>query len=691
MSVASDLESALADGGEMGARVATFEWDRHPFGPMEQWPQRLRALVATMMRCPFPMHVTWGPELRQIYNDGYKALLGYSKHPALGERLDVTFAEVFESFTLPRIRLPLEQRRAYVTDDDMVPLQRHGWVEETHFAFSYSPLDDDDGVVRGVVTICMETTEQVLDTRRLATLSTLSVSTSGGATLSEVLPAAVDTIAASVDTPAAAVVELSEDGCRVLASNGFDGIGDALPLDESFAATCAQRFDRGLVPVGTLGLRPRHHRAWIEPPMSCRVIGFGDHALVVAVHPGLLFDGAFERYVRLVVANVAAGVDRVRSLVDHAERLAALRELDAAKDALISDVSHELRTPLTVVSGLHDELLESPDLLDREGRGLVEVAERNVDRLRRLVDSLLAFGKMSAGRLNPELAPADLAAVTRSVCDSFSNEFRRAGLRLDVEVHDTGVVSVDVGMWETVVSNLLSNAFKFTLDGEVRVRLVTGADTVSLIVSDTGIGIPPEHLDRLFERFHRVRQAEARVQEGTGIGLALVDRIVRVHHGGIEVDSVVGEGTTFTVWIPRRADDAATDAGVTNTASVVAEGGRLDPDVVVLVVEDSDDLRLLMERSIGRRCVVVSATNGREALDVLDRRHVDVVVTDAMMPVMNGFELMDAMAADPDLATVPVVLMTGLGGVDAPGAAATVSKPFRVPDLLEIIASVASA
>ena len=245
------------------------------------------------------------------------------------------------------------------------------------------------------------------------------------------------------------------------------------------------------------------------------------------------------------------GLANARAYEQERQRAEALAELDRAKTAFFSNVSHEFRTPLTLLVGpLEDGLGDSSTPLPPVHRERQEVAHRNALRLMRLVNTLLDFSRIEAGRIDANYEPTDLAQFTTELAGVFRSAVEKAGLSLVVACDPLSEpVYVDRDMWEKIVLNLLSNAFKFTFEGQITVELRSGGDRVELRVSDTGVGIPEADLPRMFERFHRVKTCRARTHEGTGIGLALVQELARFHGGGVAVTSQEGRGTTFTVTI----------------------------------------------------------------------------------------------------------------------------------------------
>jgi signal transduction histidine kinase len=271
------------------------------------------------------------------------------------------------------------------------------------------------------------------------------------------------------------------------------------------------------------------------------------------VNPHRTLDEGYRSFFELAAAQITTAIRNARAYQEERQRAEALVELDRAKTLFFSNVSHEFRTPLTLMLGpLEDALEDSEHPLPGSQRERLTVAHRNSLRLLKLVNSLLDFSRIEAGRIQASYEPTDLSAFTAELASAFRSAIERAGMKLVV---DCPVLSqpvyVDRDMWEKIVLNLLSNAFKFTFNGEIAVTLREGEGTVELEVRDTGIGIPEHELPRLFERFHRVEGARGRTYEGTGIGLSLVQELVKLHGGAIRVESAEGQGSgRQTGWEP---------------------------------------------------------------------------------------------------------------------------------------------
>lgn len=401
-----------------------------------------------------------------------------------------------------------------------------------------------------------------------------------------------------------------------------------------------------------------------------------------------------------------------------------LTELDRAKTQFFSNISHEFRTPLTLMLGPLEDALGDDAATGLAGtqRKRLEIARRNALRLLKLVNSLLDFARLEAGRAQVSFAPVDLARATREVAGHFQSACDRVGLRLVVDCSPLPeAVFVDRDAWETIVLNLLSNAFKFTRDGEIVVRLSAADGSATLTVSDTGSGIPAHELPRLFERFHRVEGAPGRSYEGTGIGLALVRELVGLHGGTIRVDSVLSEGSRFHVTLPlghahlpadrlrlsplSPADPSRADAFAAEVERWLSDGGDAGADgeagrgtvsdpaeperPLVLLADDNADMRGYVRRILtasGYR--VVATGDGEEALAAA-RNHVpDLVLSDVMMPTLDGFGLLRALRADPRTGNVPVILLSARAGEEArvegltAGADDYLVKPFGARELV---------
>jgi PAS domain S-box-containing protein len=451
--------------------------------------------------------------------------------------------------------------------------------------------------------------------------------------------------------------------------------------------------------------------------------------LVAGVSALLVLDEQQRAFFELLTTQIASVVANARAYEEEKRRAEALAELDRAKTAFFSNVSHEFRTPLTLILGPSEDALDDKRV-DAQARNRIEMIHRNALRLLKLVNTLLDFSRIEAGRIEATYVRTDLGAFTAQLASTFRSAVERAGLRLtiDTSAEPDQPVYVDRDMWEKIVLNLLSNAFKHTFEGEIAVvlRPATDGNAVELVVHDTGVGIPSAQVPRLFERFHRVPNARSRTHEGTGIGLALVQELVKLHAGTIAVSSLEGQGSTFTIRIPTGSahlpQDRVHDTGDPNPASWVGlrtraasayaseamrwlpdadlelesadtdTGSFVPPDATagsrILLADDNADLREYAARLLRRRGWDVEVVaDGEAALAAVRRRAPDLVLSDVMMPRMDGFELLDALRSDASTSTIPVILLSARAGEEAKiegldaGADDYLIKPFSAREL----------
>src|SRR4029077_11856212 len=287
-----------------------------------------------------------------------------------------------------------------------------------------------------------------------------------------------------------------------------------------------------LAPFGAL-----HAGPWPEPIRQVAVVPLAlsgqpnQGFLVAGISPRRRVDAEYEAFLGVIASSIAGAAATVRRTEEERHRAEPLAELYRAKTAFFSNVSHEFRTPLTLMLGPLEEVLTGTrDLLGPERCEQLATVRRNSLRLLKLVNTLLDFSRIEAGRTLATYEPTDLAGFTAEIASVFRSAIENAGLQFSVECLPIAeAVYVDREMWEKVVSNLLSNAFKFTFTGTIKIVLKPVANDVELQVSDTGIGIAEDQRERVFERFHRIEGTHARTYEGTGIGLALVQELVKLH------------------------------------------------------------------------------------------------------------------------------------------------------------------
>lgn len=735
--------------GEAARLIRAHDWAATPLGHPSQWSASLRVVVRLMLANRFPHLLWWGPDYIQIYNDHYIPILG-SKHPqqALGKPFRECWHEVFDILG-PLVDKPFNGGPATWTEDIELIVRRHGFPEESHFIFAYSPVPDDSAPrgIGGVLATVHESTEKVVTERRVKILGHLSARVAEAKSEEQACAQAIEVLAQHPKDVPFALLYLKNDAKRELRLVSTTGI--AAGSDGPAVVSLSQPSADGPWPLATaletetLQLRTGLASVlptvppgpWPDPPDSAAVVPIKSHtsgqpvgALVVGISACLRPDERYLNFLELVGSLVATAIGNARAYEYERRRAEALAEIDKVKTQFFSNVSHEFRTPLTLMLGPLEDALSVPGT-PAKTRDHIEVAQHNARRLLKLVNSLLDFARIEAGRIQGQFAPLDLATLTTDLASMFRSAMQRAKLGFEVDCQPLGEpVYIDQHMWEKVVLNLLSNAFKFTMQGKVRVQLRRQNDHAVLEVSDTGVGVPEEELPHLFERFHRVHGTQARTHEGSGIGLALVHELVKLHGGCVEVASRRGVGTTFrvrlafgTVHLPaERITAAASPAPYAHAAEThvyvqealrwLPEAGGVGPSMVggpredpdpqpdarfastfgsrVVLADDNADMRSYIRGLLGSLYEVEAVGDGAQALEAARRRRPDLIVSDVMMPHLDGFELLKALRSDGGLSDVPVILLSARAGeesrIEGLRAAADdyIVKPFHAHELL---------
>ena len=752
MSPTQDKKGFLSGGGDLGGLIRAHDWGSTLLGDPESWPHNLKLALRIILNSRQPMWIGWGPSLVFFYNDAYLSIVG-GKHPwALGRPAAEVWPELWDDIG-EKLELAMSGREATYVEAQPLIMERNGYREETYYTFSYSPIPSDDGGVGGIICANTDDTQRVIGERQLALLRDLAADATDARTWQEASECSVRALDRDGRDLPFAMLYLAEPGADALTLAGASGIEaghEAAPAALNVDASAlwpvheALREHRPIV-VPDLRARvasPLPRGPWSEPPTQAVVMPIvpsGESgragALVVGLNPFRLFDEHYRGFLNLVAGQIGAAVAHAQAYEEERRRAEALAQIDRAKTAFFSNVSHEFRTPLTLMLGpIEDALGETgAAALAPSQRERLATAHRNGLRLLKLVNSLLDFSRIESGRAGATFEPTDLAKLTAEVASNFESATTRAGLKLSIECEPLPQpVYVDRDMWEKIVLNLLSNAFKFTFEGYIGVATRPSADgtAAEIIVRDTGVGIPRHDLPRVFERFHRVEGQRSRSFEGSGIGLALVQELVKLHGGMIAVESKVGHGTTFTLRLPfgrahlpaQRVEPVGTksprswraDAYVEEALRWLTRGDALDDTFAddgdipvergdempewsfgrgtmgkrVLIVDDNPDMRDYIGRLLRARWDVETATDGRAALDAIRRRKPDLVLTDVMMPVLDGFGLLREIRLDPQLRHLPVVMLSARAGeqtrVDGleSGADDYLTKPFSARELM---------
>jgi signal transduction histidine kinase/FixJ family two-component response regulator len=739
----------FAGGGEMGELMERVDWAATRLGPVEAWSPALRMMVRFLLANRFPLLLWWGPDFCQFYNDAYRPILG-SKHPQfLGQPVRECWSEIWHILE-PLIRTPFEGGPATWMEDIALELNRHGFVEETHFTIAYSPVPDEIAPrgIGGVLATVHEISEKVVGERRTMALRDLGAGILEERNAQEACSRAADILANyPKDIPFSLIYLLDADqkASHLVCSGGMKSNATvsevliSIDSDESGAWPFSRAIETGqigLVEDLSTRLAAVPIGPWSDPPNRAAIVPIRSNTahqlagfLVAGLSPRLRYDESYRVFLDLVSSQIATAIANARAYEEEKKRAEALAEIDRAKTTFFTNISHEFRTPLTLLLTPIEETLGKPNAtLGQEERSHLEVAHRNGMRLLKLVNTLLDFARIEAGRIQATYAPADLCSLTTDLASMFHSVIEKAGLYLEIEcVPLEEPVYVDRDMWEKIVLNLISNAFKFTFNGGIRVQLSDRGKSVELTVVDTGTGIPESELPRLFERFHRVEGASGRTFEGSGIGLALVQELVKLHGGRVAVESAVGRGSTFRVFIPKGKAHLPTERiqSVSNnssaeSASYLAEASKWLPGpseqamnfpvmgetlgnskpaiedwpnaaghrITILLADDNTDMRDYLQKLLDKHYRVVAVSNGVEALKIIETSSPDLILTDVMMPLMDGFGLLRAVRDNPSTRSIPVIILSARAGEEArieggkAGADDYLIKPFSARELL---------
>ncbi len=725
----------LSGGGEMGKRIREFDWTSTPLGPIQSWPQSLRTCMRIMLTSRQPIWIGWGKELIKLYNDPYRAIVG-GKHPwALGNPASVVWKDIWLQIE-PMLEQVMKKDEGTYAESQLLIMVRNGYPEETYYTFSYTPIPADEGGTAGMICANTDDTDRIISERQLRTLSLLGKKLTDTKTHNEVIHKSIESLNDNQHDFSFALFYTFENNKGLFThSTDLSGAAGNVPItiDLSSSTPLSAAINEainarkpvlltdivpllGKMPQGAWGITPE--KAMILPVMqsaSREPYGF----LITGFNPYRLLDEKYTSFFSLVIDQIATSFAGVHVLEEERKRAEALAEIDRAKTTFFSNISHEFRTPLTLLLGPIEEAIEDGNTIPAN-KARMALAHRNALRMQKLVNTLLDFSKIEAGRMEGKFVRVDICSFTKDLVSTFRSAIEKAGIRLVVDCEPiTEPVYVDVDMWEKIVLNLLSNALKYTNEGSITVSLKLVRNHVRLSVTDTGIGIAENHLGKIFDRFHRIESVEGRSQEGTGIGLAMVKELVKLHHGSLDVTSKLKEGSEFTVMIPKGMVHLDPDKVSDNPASVsvgqssrayvqeamkwlpvsangkeragaepaMAENG-VNRKFQVLLADDNADMREYVQRLLSGQFVVFTANDGEEAYQKAIETKPDLLLSDIMMPRLDGFGLLQKVRNHPDLRNLPVIFLSARAGEEAKvegldaGADDYIVKPFSAKELI---------
>ncbi len=727
---------------KMAERIRAFDWTNHPLGAVENWPQSLKIAIRIMLASRYAMWMGWGPDFHFFCNDAYLPTVGIKEKWVLGASAKQVWQEIWPDIG-PRAESVVETGNPTWDEALLLFLERSGYIEETYHTFSYSPLPDDAGGIGGMLCVVTEETERVINERQLALLHELAADLAATKTEKEVFSVVEQRFKTLITDISFALIYLFEEGgaqTRLAAAHNAVPGSPIAPLvmevhseNQWPAKKILDEKESVLINDLSEHFFTLPNGPWGKTVQQAIVVPIAQQGqkelagfLVVGLNPYRQFDSTYNGFINLLAGQICAGLSNVRAYEEERKRLEALAKLDRAKTVFFSNISHEFRTPLTLMLGpMEDLLMKNSARLSKGTKSQLELVHRNSLRLLKMVNTLLDFSRIEAGHIQAVFEPVDLALFTEELTSVFRSTIEKAGLTFNVhcpKIKNPKPVYVNRNMWEKIVFNLLSNAFKFTLKGKISVSLKENNNFLQLCVADTGIGIAQNELENVFKRFHRIENTQSRSYEGTGIGLALVQELVKLHGGRIEVQSRLKEGSTFTVFIPTGRTHFTDDqigsgnnissSTTINAEAFIKEAEHWLPEISIneefslshnvasvankpqiVLAEDNSDMRRYVCHLLADEFEVIAVEDGQAALEAVQKNLPDLILTDIMMPRLDGLELLQALRNNPSTKTIPIILLSARAGEEARvvglehGADDYLTKPFNAKELMARIHS----
>lgn len=522
----------LEGGGAMGELIRNYDWQKSSLGCPSEWDAALKVSVSIMLHSPFPMHITWGEEFIQLYNDGYRPVLGATKHPnALGKPIAKSFPEIWD--TIGPMFAGVMQGEPIRISDFQLFLDRNGYLEECYFDFSYSPISDEFGNICGVLTNVIETTEKVFtfkrleDTQQELQLAKLHTEEERDRLMQFFMqiPAGV-CILEGKDFTFKMVNSLYQEFFPSRKLLGLKLL-EAFPelLNDPIIDILTQVMETGEIYLGIDELVPmaRIDKGEIE-----------DRYFDLTYQPRYNLNG------QVVGVLVLA--------IEVTERK---REETRKKD-FIGIVSHELKTPLTSLNAivqLSNLRLSKAANTDDFLVNAMQRATVQLKRMTEMINSFLNVSRLESGQIHLEKTVFNFTAVVTDAIEEL--KFSSAGHELLLTCTDDYMIYADREKIISVITNLLTNAIKYSpTGGQIEIDCIVKENQLVFSVKDNGIGITAHDLSRIFERYYRVERKENKNISGFGIGLYLSAELVNLHGGSIWAESKICEGSTFFISLP---------------------------------------------------------------------------------------------------------------------------------------------
>ncbi|KAK6907214.1 hypothetical protein I203_101204 [Kwoniella mangroviensis CBS 8507] len=771
--------------------VENIDWSKTPLGDRALWKDAIDPVLSITFESRSSDCVWLGPDLRLIYNKGYSLLLDHPK--AFGSPAKEVWAPIWHTIE-PYVKQCLAGTPVYKDDDPIFwKRYGNNTLLEHYHSWRYVPIVGKDGSIVGIFNQSMEVTEKVLQDRRLASSRDLSERILIVRSMEEYFGAITEvleeypkdapffmcykiqqvennashvqvdaTLEASVGVPethpsAQQKYSFTLPPTRTRANFGpnVDRISSPTlsaisALSSGSGRVCHVTSDGHQWPI----LKALHTRQcvivddcreliegysirqWDELPFAAIVIpicsdgsiDIPDAVIIMGLNVRRPFDAGYDGWVNSIRAQLVQSMSTVKAAEAEQRMEEDNTRMERAKTAWFRGAAHDLRSPLTLIAGPLSDLLD--DNPTPKQRLAITTAQRNIDRLMRLINALMDFSRLEAGRMEGRFLPTDLGEFTTGLAGLFRPAVERLGIQytIDVEPRDQ-LTYVDPTLFETVLSNIIGNALKYTEKGSITVQ-IRYTDYAEVSVIDTGVGIPEDEIPLVTEWYHRATNAIHAGTQGSGLGLALAKELLRLHDGDLIVTSKVAaspgdtHGSIFTARIPlsfkpspptssaspgmfgkygtavaneamrwtkedaeSSSEGAATDSAI-GSASKFSEGFLFDRTDTILLVEDNVDMRRYIKQIFSPFCTIIEANNGREALEMAISNPPNLILSDMLMPQMNGLDLLQEIRNHPNTRITPMVLLSAVAGDESRvealmmGAEDYLAKPFKPKELV---------
>ncbi|RIB26981.1 hypothetical protein C2G38_2161729 [Gigaspora rosea] len=604
MSFSSNYSNEYIENEKFANIVYNYNWSSTPLGPIETWDPAIKTATSLCLKSIFPMCLSIGPpHWIQLYNKAWEPILK-SKPCVIGMTLKEAWPEAYD-IIMPLYDGVCTTKKGFFRNDDYYELQRDGYTEEAYFSYTYSPVFKSDGTVWALIVIAQETTQKVLNSRRLKILGEFGNQMPEIVSLESACCITTKVLSNNVDIPYALIYFIEHNKLKAgsksliarLTATTFDEDGnkerqfpDFLPdtpeiiylsedvnknyddkyvkLNRHTASYSFLKCDESW-PINLVLKDGKHVKVLLKDGSQAVLLltsSFcGDQVisaiLICGVNRLCTLDDKYMEFLQLVTNQMSTCLLQGKTREEEKQRSKILADLNYQKVMFFQGISHELKTPLTLMlSPLEDVINICPE--DAPITLYLQTIRRNVHRLLKLINTLLQFSSIETGQLKAHYRETNIVEFTQELVSDFKNMAKKLGLDYNVDVPSPDEfnqamgdkIYLDHDMYETIVFNLCSNALKHTWKGYINILLYldykVNKKMVVLEVSDTGVGIPEIVLPNIFQRFYRVESQGSRSHEGTGIGLALVKELMARHGGDITVTSAINQGTTFKCWFP---------------------------------------------------------------------------------------------------------------------------------------------